>query len=374
MSCIKILDTTLREGEQTPYVSFTIEQKIEIARLLDNFGVDIIEAGHPAVCPSIKQAVTRIREESLNAEILAHCRAMRSDVEDAFECGAQWVGIFYCISDKRLEEVYRKSEEEATRIITDTIKFAKGKGLKVRYTPEDTVRSDYDKVVRVANAAIEAGADRISVADTAGCMMPWQMYDLVKKFKQDTSVPLSIHCHNDNAMATANAIAAFRAGVDMIDVTVNGLGERTGIAPLAEICTNLKRYFNVSNDWKLDMLQEISQIVANYSGIPIHAQAPIVGELAFTHNAGLHVSAVLANPSHYEDGLTELVGRKRKVVIDKFASKTALRYKLDSLGIILNDEILCCLLKTIKQRDCNALSDSQLLRMVEEFEKNADLK
>jgi len=362
---IKILDTTLREGEQTPGVSFTIDQKIEIAKLLDEFGVDIIEAGHPMVTLSIKHSIKKIVELNLNAEILAHCRAKIEDINLALECGVDWVGIFFSVSDRSLEERFRKSESEAISIITKAIRYAKAHGLKVRYTPEDTVRSDIRRVIRVSKAAIKAGADRISVADTGGVMSPLKMKRFITMLKKNIKIPINVHCHNDLGMATANSLAAYEAGADLIDVTVNGLGERTGIAPLSEITTALRTLYNV-NKWKLDMLPEISEVVERYSGIKKSKQAPIVGENAFTHNAGLHVSALLINPYHYETIPCELVGRKRSIVIDKMASKEAIRYKLNTLNINVSEAKICRLFKEIKKRECNALSDKQLLRMVRE--------
>ncbi len=370
---IAILDSTLREGEQTPYVSFTVNEKIEIAKLLDEFGAEIIEVGHPAVSPSIRKAVEKICMLDLRAEFLVHCMAVSSDIDYAHQFGADWVGIFYSLKDKRMEEMYRKSEEDATRIITDTIKHAKQYGLKVRYTPEDTVRSDFDRVVRVARAAVQAGADRISIADTAGCMLPWQMYDYVLRLSQELDVDLHVHCHNDKGMATANSIAAYRAGASVIDVTVNGLGERTGIASLASVCTLLKHDFNVTNEWNFDVIQELSSIVEKYSAILIPEQEPFVGGYAFTHNAGLHVSAVLSSPDHYENGFTDLVGGQREIIIDKFVSKPALQYKLDLMGIELPEEFFSEVISLIKNRDSNVLGDSQIVRIIREVNPSVQL-
>ncbi|MBW2970535.1 2-isopropylmalate synthase, partial [Candidatus Woesearchaeota archaeon] len=331
---IGILDTTLREGEQTPGVIFSIEQKVEIAHLLDDFGVDIIEVGHPVVSPAIRKAVQRLCDEGLRAEKLAHSRAIRSDILEAKRCGADWVGIYYCVTDQRLQD-NNKSELDAIGLITDSIKYAKDFGLKVRYTPEDTTRSPIDRVLRVANAAIEAGADRISVADTAGWMLPHEMYDFILHLKEglEKAVPLHVHCHNDLGMAVANTLAAINAGVYMADVTINGLGERAGIASLHEVCSALKLRYELANQWKMDYIPHMSEIIARYSGKPISDQEPIVGKDAFTHCAGTHVRDELMRTGHYDSGICAMVGRKRDIAISRMSGKAAIGYKLESLGL-----------------------------------------
>ncbi|MBD3204446.1 homocitrate synthase [Candidatus Woesearchaeota archaeon] len=364
----QILDTTLREGEQTPGVSFSINQKIEIAKLLSEFGVDFIEAGHPVVAPNIKKAVKAIADENLKPKIIAHCRAQRSDIDQALDCGVSWVGIFFSVSDKSLEQRFRKSEEEATKLITDTIQYAKDHGLNVRYTPEDTVRSDFGTVLRVSEAAVHAGADRISIADTGGVMTPEKISDYVKRLKQKINVPLNIHCHNDLGLASANSLSALNSGARLADVTINGLGERCGIADLSQVCTALKTIYRAENNWKLDMLPEISDVVERYSGIKVSKQAPVVGKNAFTHNAGLHVSAMLIDPEHYETIPCGLVGRKRDIVIDKMAGKEAIRFKLDKLGIQANDDLVNNFSKELKLRESNLLKDHQIKRLAKEVQ------
>jgi 2-isopropylmalate synthase len=322
MDNVELLDTTLREGEQTPNVSFTAEQKLEIARKLDEFGIDFIEAGHPVVSSDIHKAVKAICNEGLNANILAHSRCVRSDIDQIAECGADWIGLFFCVANQSLEERFRVDKEKAQQIVVDSIEHAKSQGLKVRYTPEDTVRTDIRTVTEIAKAAVEAGADRISVADTTGAMTPSMMYRFVSMLK--LALPdnkINVHCHNDLGLAVANSLSAVEAGASLVDVTVNGLGERTGITSLAEVTTALRFLYNVKNEWKLTMLPELSEIVEKYSGIAKADQAPITGKYAFTHNAGLHVSAMIKNPSHYENIRAELVGREREFALTKFSGK-----------------------------------------------------
>ncbi|MFH1848988.1 MAG: homocitrate synthase [archaeon] len=364
---VQILDSTLREGEQTPGVSFNIRQKLEIARLLDEFGVDIIEAGHPAVSPDIMNGVKAITAENLDAEILAHSRALLPDVDMALDSGADWIGIFFSVSDRSLEERFRKSIGDATAVITKAIEYAKDHGLRVRYTPEDTVRSNFTTVIQVAKAAVEAGADRISIADTSGIMTPLKMYDFISRFKEEVHAPLNVHCHNDLGMAVANSLTAVEAGVTVVDTCVNGLGERTGIAPLAELCTALRLVYKNNEDWNMNLIPKLSKTVAKYSGIRISPLAPIVGENAFSHCAGLHTAAVLMNPEHYESIPSDMVGRKRKIVIDKFAGKAAIQYKLQQLRISPTEKELDSLLNHIKSNGYNMLGDTELLSIMEKI-------
>jgi 2-isopropylmalate synthase len=335
---VELLDSTLREGEQTPGVRFTTGQKLEIADLLDRFGIDIIEAGHPAVSREIHRDVRMIADQGYGAGVLAHSRAMRADIDRALSCDVEWIGIFYCVAEKGLRERFNTDRPAAIERITDSIRYAKEHGLRVRYTPEDSFRTEWDGLIEVCRAAQEAGADRISLADTVGCMRPGSMRDFVTRFREEITVPIHVHCHNDLGMATANSLEAVEAGAHLIDVTVNGLGERTGIAPLAETVVALKLLHRHDRDLDLALLPELSETVARYSGIPVHSQAPVVGDNAFSHNAGLHVAAVVKDPGHYESIPIDLVGRRRTIVLDHMAGKDTLRHKLREWKLTLDDD------------------------------------
>jgi 2-isopropylmalate synthase len=365
MSGPEILDTTLREGEQTPGVYFRLEDKIKIARKLDEFGVDFIEAGHPRVSEEIRQAVEQITKLNLDANILAHSRAVEADVDMARQCDADWVGIFFSVRDKRLEEQFRKNIDQAVDLVSNVVSYAKAHGLKVRYTPEDTVRSPWENVVRVAKAAEAAGADRISVADTVGIMTPSRMFDFFSRLRKEVRVPINVHCHNDLGMAVANSLSAFEAGAALIDVTVNGLGERTGIADIAPITTALTTQYGQQNRWELQLLPELSSMVEDACAMPVSPQYPIVGENAFRHNAGLHVAAVMMNPEHYESIPASLVGRKRSVVVDRFAGIPTLEYKCRELGVTARPQELERMLVRIKSEERAIVSDTEFLEMLE---------
>jgi 2-isopropylmalate synthase len=332
-----ILDSTLREGEQTPGVYFDNHIKLAIANLLEEIGVDIIEAGHPMVTQEIHAAVKLIAQKGYKAIVGAHSRSMQSDIDLALECGVGFIGIFYCVSDERLSTVFKKDLDTAIKLITDIIKYAKNQNpnLLIRYTPEDTVRSQFENVVKASCAAIEAGADIISVADTTGYMVPGtkrSMYDYISRLIEELDnrnlhPKIAVHCHNDRGLALANALDAYRAGANIIDSTVLSLGERAGIVDLAQLLTVLKIDYGIDK-WNLSKIVELYDLVSKHSHIPIPANYPITGKNAFTHCAGVHTHAAAINPMHYESLNPELFGRERTFSLDHMSGIASLRYAL----------------------------------------------
>lgn len=364
---VEILDSTLREGEQTANVSFSVEQKLEIARMLDDFGVDIIELGHPAVSKDVREAVERIAKEDLRAETLTHARAMKSDIDDAVKAGTPWVGIFFGTSPLSLEHKFHTTPQKALRTITESVKYAKDRGLKVRFTPEDATRTELSYLLEVGQSAQEAGADRVSIADTVGTMRPAAMKELVSKVVKALKIPVHVHCHNDCGLAVANSLAGYEAGARLIDVTVNGLGERAGIAALAEVVVALKMLYGVENKWKLELLPDLSRLVERYSGIFNSENKPIVGANAFSHKAGLHTRAVLEDPRTYEAIPPEIVNRHREIVIDKYTGKTAVKAALEDMNIEVSDEKLLEIVEIIKSKPMKRrFSDIDLLEIADE--------
>ncbi len=309
-----ILDTTLREGEQTKIVKFTKEQKIEIAKLLDDFGVDKIEAGHPIISKRDFECVKAVAESKLKAEILGHARANLEDIDAVANAGCNWVGIFCGINElSRTYKLNGKSTEEVYLMIREAIMYAKRKGLKVRYTIEDATRTPIENLIEVALLAKKARADILSIADTVGCATPESIFEIISKLKQKTDIPLEVHCHNDLGLALANALAAYKAGVDTIDVSINGIGERAGIVSIAELCAVLKLKYN-EDKWDLSKLQKLSEKVIKYTKLKPDEFRPIIGKNVFTHKADLHIKAVKKNPSTYEFINPKNVGRTRKIL------------------------------------------------------------
>lgn len=346
---IKILDSTLREGEQTPGVKFSYPQKLKIAKMLDNFGIDFIEIGNPSISLKDKNDLKRLAGNKFRAELLCHARAGIGDTNNVIEAGTKWIGIFAGVNEYSLKYKFNKNRKEVLKIIADAIKYAKSKGLKVRFTPEDTTRTDWKDLEEVIGLAEDSGADRISIADTVGMFTPAKVVDLLKRINQITTLPINVHFHNDLGLAAANSLAAYEAGADLIDVSVNGLGERNGIAALSNIVMALKTIYKVENQWNLKLLKELSEKVAQYSGIPISVRAPIDGEYSFIHTAGLHTAALLKNKETYQIISPELIGRKTKICIGELTSKEVFRWFLDQKGIRVSENEFENLYKKLKE-------------------------
>lgn len=361
---IEILDTTLREGEQTPNVFFKTYQKIEIAKLLDSFGVDFIEIGHPIVSDKIMLDCKKIAQLNLKARILAHARASEKDIDAVIESGASWIGIFLGVNHISLKYKYNISKSEAFKKIRDVVSYAKNKNLKIRFTIEDATRTDIKDIIQAGLIAQKAGADRLSLADTVGIATPTKIFNLVKSVKKSIKIPLHIHCHNDFGLAVANSFAAHEAGVQVIDCTVNGLGERVGIAALEKVATGLKILYGVKKDWNLALLSKISKKVVKYSGIPISPKMPIVGETVFTHKAGLHEAAMLKNTTSYEPFSPELVGRKRKIIVGPMSGKSVIKEKLKELKMETDDKKIEKIIKKLKALDKDIKDNQEFIYLI----------
>ncbi len=365
---VEILDSTLREGEQTPYVSFTLKEKLEIARLLDQVGVEMIEAGDPCVSPGIADAVEKIAGLGLIAEILAHSMATKIGIDKAKACGADRVAIFYATSKLHLDAKLHKTPDEAIQIIREHVAYARSLGLKVRYTPEDATRTDFDFLVRVCNAAIQAGADRISFADTLGIMQPHTMYEQVRALRENLlPCKIDLHCHNDYGLALANAMAGIRAGADCIHTTVNGMGERAGIPDLAETILALNNLEKVEQ-YNILSLVPVSSYIEKVSGVFLAPNKPITGQNAFSHKSGVHTDGVLKDSRTYEPFDPALLGRERKIVIDKYTGKSAVAARLDEYGIEVSPAELEVIVSRIKNLDENSkqLFDTDIIDIAEQ--------
>ncbi len=332
---IRILDSTLREGEQHPGVSFTIKQRIQIAWMLDYFGVDQIEIS-PIISNDHAEATKMIIKQGLSADIVAHCRALKEDIDVSLKCDATWVAAYLGISDIHLKDKLRISRDEALNRAVKTVEYAKSHGLKIRFTVEDGCRADPQFLIKVCKAIEEAGADRISLPDTVGVLRPIGMYNFVKRVRSEVNVPLDAHVHNDIGFALANAFAACDAGADQIHTTIDGIGERTGIPSLAETAVALAYLYKSPNDFRLDMLVDLSRLIEQYTTIKPYDSKPIVGESAYKHKAGTHLAAILRNPAAYEPIPPRTVGQTRKVVFGELAGKTGAEYLMSILGLEKN--------------------------------------
>jgi isopropylmalate/homocitrate/citramalate synthase len=332
---IRILDSTLREGEQHPGVSFTIKQRIQIAWMLDSFGVDQIEIS-PVVSPDHIEATKTIIRQGLSADIVAHTRAIKSDVDVAIDCGATWVATYMGISDIHLSAKLKISREEAKARALEVADYIKAHGLKSRFTMEDASRTEPAFLIEMCKEMNRRGIERISIPDTVGIMRPRGMYNLVKMVHDsiDTSkTSLDLHCHNDVGLALANALAGCEAGADQIHTTIDGFGERTGIPSLAETAVALTLIYKSNNDLRLHMLKDLSKTISEYISLSVPESKPIVGDSAYKHKAGTHLAAILRNPAAYEIIEPKVVGNRRKIVFGELAGKNGAAYLLSLLGL-----------------------------------------
>src|ERR687885_798172 len=348
---IKILDSTLREGEQHPGVSFTIKQRIQIAWMLDSFGVDQIEIS-PVVSPDHIEATKTIIKQGLRADIIAHTRAIKSDVDIAIGCGATWVATYMGISDIHLSAKLKITREEAKVRALEVADYIKAHGLKARFTMEDASRTEPAFLIEMCKEMNSRGIRRISIPDTVGIMRPIGMYNLVKTVYENidkSKSSLDVHCHNDLGLALANALAGCDAGADQIHTTIDGFGERTGIPSLAETAVALTLIYKSTNNLRLHMLKDLSKTISEYTKIDIPESKPIVGDSAYKHKAGTHLAAILRNPSAYEILEPRIVGNRRKIVFGELAGKNGANYLLSLLGLNTSQNEAAVLARGLKE-------------------------
>ncbi len=380
---IAILDSTLREGEQTPGVFFDSHVKMAIAEKLDRLGVDIIEAGHPVVSEEIANGLRRIVSCSLQARIGAHSRSLKKDVDLALECGVGFLGIFYCVGDERLRDC-SSTLNQAIDLISETISYARSQkpDLLIRYTPEDTVRSPLENVLSVSREAVQAGADIISIADTTGHLIPGSsrtMSEWVRRLRAcldhaGLEARIAVHCHNDRGLALANALDGYQAGADIIDASVLGLGERAGITDLASLLAVLSQDFPVAHHWRLAELPGLYQLVSRYANIPIPVNHPVCGRNAFTHCAGVHIQAALKNPLHYQSLAPEPFGLTSRISLDHMSGMAALQFSLEKLGVTdLDRNLLESILAKVKDVGRHGRTvDASELRWIVSYQKEKE--
>jgi len=337
---VRIFDTTLRDGEQSPGVSITPEQKLQIAIRLDQLGVDAIEAGFPIVSQGEKQAIKNIKKQGLKAEICGLARAVNEDIDSIIGCDLDYVHTFIATSDIHMQYKLKMSREQILHKAISAVEYAKDHGLEVEFSAEDATRSDLEFLTKVFNAVVEAGADRIDIPDTVGYATPEYISHLVRHMKQQINLPISLHCHDDFGLAVANSIAGVNVGATCAHVTINGLGERAGNASLEEFVMALQCLYNMGNNIKTELLYETSKFVSNTMGIIVQPNKAIIGENAFGHESGIHTHGIINNPLTYEPINPEMVGRKRWLQAGKHAGTHGIRAMLEDFGINPTDEQL----------------------------------
>ena len=348
---VRIFDTTLRDGEQTPGVALSADKKLSIAKKLDQLGVDAIETGFPVISEGEQKAIKSITSESFSAELCGLARTNQKDIDAAVDCGLKYIHTFIATSDIHLEHKLHMTRDEALEKAVSSVEYAKSRGLQVEFSAEDATRTDREFLKKIFSAVAQAGADRIDIPDTVGYSTPQYMAEITKDAITATNLPISVHCHNDFGLAVANAISGIQAGAQCAHVTINGIGERAGNASLEELvmalqCLQFDQKWETGINTKL--LYDVSKFVSKLAGITVQPNKAIIGENAFGHESGIHTHGVLSNPLTYEPISPELVGRNRWLQVGKHAGVHGINAMLDEYGITPTEEQAHKILEKVK--------------------------
>ncbi len=370
-SKIIIDDTTLREGEQTPGVVFSLEDKLEIARRLVEVGIQRLEAGFPAASKGEMNAVKSIVREGLDAEIFGFSRAVKSDIDAVIECDCYGVMLSFPPSDIHLKYKLKMTREQYLERAVECVEYAKSHGLYITYSAEDSTRTDLNFLKKVFKTVVDSGVDCARIVDTLGVATPTLMKKLVSAVKETVPVEIEVHCHNDHGLGTANTLAAVEAGASVLSTSVNGLGERTGIAPTEEVIVALHNLYGVKS-FRTQKLYELCKLVEKISGVKIPPSKPVCGINVFTHVSGIHQDAVLKSPITYEPYPPELVGQRRRLLLGKLSGSHAIKAKLAEIGINAKEEEikkLTAMVKEISENRRSALTDEEFSELVKKVIK-----
>ena len=323
----------MRDGEQTPGVSISPEQKFQIALKLDELGIDVIEAGFPAVSQGEVLAIKKIIKQGLRAEVCGLARTVKSDLDAAINSDLNYIHTFIATSDIHMKYKLKMTREEVLEKAIWAVEYSKKHGIQIEFSAEDATRSDRAFLNQVFTAVALAGVDRIDIPDTVGYATPEYIRQLVIDVVQPTGLPTSVHCHDDFGLAVANSLSGIIAGADCAHVTINGLGERAGNASLEEFVMGLQCLYGRKHNVKTELLYETSKFVANVMGVTVQPNKAIIGENAFGHESGIHTHGILNNPMTYEPISPELVGRKRWLQAGKHAGTHGINAMLKTFGI-----------------------------------------
>ena len=345
---VTVYDTTLRDGEQMPGVSFSCEQKLEIAKKLDELKIHQIEAGFPIVSKEETKTVKRIANEGLNADILALTRLRREEIDLAAECDVDMALVFIASSDIHIKYKLKYSCEDLLQCVTEVLDHAKNYDMKINFSTEDSTRTNIERLSQFYSIAADNGVDRIGITDTVGCIMPEGLHLLVTKIKQQFDLPLAIHLHNDFGLALANALAGVSAGAEAVATTVGGIGERAGNVSLEQFVVAMRILYNYDMGIDTTGIKELHELVHEYSGVPTSPNQPLIGENTFSHESGMHIAAILRQPATYECIPPELVGQSRKLLMGKHTGGTYLRKRLEERNIQATPEEMDTILQQVK--------------------------
>ncbi|NIM45148.1 MAG: hypothetical protein GTN80_05895 [Nitrososphaeria archaeon] len=363
-------DCTMRDGEQQAGVVFTKEEKIKIARKLDELGIQEIEAGTPAVSEEDRQAMKTIVKEGLRANVRGVCRLLKKDIDMAVDCDLWGVLLSTPSGYLQLEYKLKWSGEELLSKAMEAIDYAKDHGLYVAVSSLDCTRSHLEFFRKwVTSIGVESRADRIRLTDTVGSASPEAIKFIIRTMKEISRKPVEVHCHNDFGLATANTIAALGEGTEVVSGTINGLGERAGNTPIEEVALALRLLYGIDTGLRYEKLYETSKLVEKLSRIKLQANKAVVGDNAFRHESGMVVSGIIVNPYTGEAYDPELVGQNRNIVLGKGSGRHIINYKLKQLGVEASDEEVFKILERVKIEGIKKkwfLTDKEFKNIVDE--------
>ncbi len=348
---LRIVDTTCRDGEQMPGISFNMDEKLEIARRLELMGVEQLET-FATYNDSDKKCAKLLRKQARSISIMGWNRMVKADIEDSLAHDVDAVSISTDTSDMALKHKLKITREEQIARIVGCVEFAKAHGVYVCFNAGDATRTDVPSLVRFAEAGKDAGADRFRICDTVGVLTPRSSARLIEQVMSSVQIDLEFHAHNDFGLAVANALAACEAAAPFEDralwvsTTVNGLGERAGNVSLEVLVMNLHAHYDVKK-YNLEHILPLCKHVEKASGLTIPLNHPVVGENMFTHKSGIHVDGILKNPSMYEAFDPAKLGMERKIALGKHSGKASVRHKLEELGLTAPPEAIEAIRKEV---------------------------
>jgi homocitrate synthase len=371
LAATKLIDTTLREGEQFAKAAFRTQDKIEIARALDTFGVDYVEVTSPAASPQSQRDAARMVRLGLGARVITHSRCNLDDVRAAVETGVRAIGFFFATSRILRESSHGRSIQQVIDAMGPSIELARSAGMEVRFSAEDAFRSEVPDLLAVYQAAERMGVSRVGVTDTVGIATPRQVYALVREVRRAVRCDIGFHGHNDTGCAVANAYEAVAAGATHVDVSVLGIGERVGITPLGAFVARLfaSEPDAIAQRYQLGQLKELERLVARITGVEIPFNNVVTGETAFSHKAGMHLKSMMANPGSYEVVPPEAFGLSRRLILgSRLTGKHAIAYRAREMGITFGESELRAITRQIKElADQGELSEAQIDDVLREW-------
>jgi len=360
---LAIIESTLREGEQFALARFDRDQRRDIARGVDAFGVEYIEVTTPIASPQAAESCRDLAGLGLRATVLTHTRCVLDDVRCAIECGVGGVDLLFGVSSWLRSHSHGLDVDQIVDAAAQCVDLVRAANLEVRFSCEDTFRTDEDTVLRVHAAVAALGVDRVGLADTVGVATPAQVSRLVSRLRATVACDIEFHAHNDTGCAVANALAALEAGATHIDTTVMGIGERNGIVPLSGLIARLLTLQpELLDGYRLDLLPDLDRMVADILGVDIPFTSPITAPYAFHHKAGVHTKAVLSDPRAYEPFAPELFGIERRLLLNHhLVGRHGVRDRAVQLGIEGDEEWLRRATAEVKRRTTDrALRDDEV--------------